>query len=108
MRPRPTLQVSKLTPGHRGLGTRPGTDADLRTECLIEYIANPQARGQSCPEGLRPTLSRNAIQFAGEKLDAHASSARSGAFGPFRVPRQPAKSLSRPDPQANPSACSGA
>src|SRR5258708_33739152 len=35
------------------------------TECLIEYIAKPQARGQSCLKGLRPPISGHAIQFTG-------------------------------------------
>jgi len=77
------------------------------TECLIEYIAKPQARGQSCLKGLRPLLSGNAIQFTGEKLDAHASSARSGACGPCRSPRQRADGLSRPAHQDDRSAGCG-
>jgi len=66
------------------------------TECLIEYIAKPQARGQSCLKGLRAANIRERHPIHRGKLDARASFARSGACGPCRFSRHRADGLSRP------------
>src|SRR5258706_11682974 len=71
------------------------------TECLIEYIAKPQARGQSCPKGLRPPISGNAIQFTGGNwmrvlhllVLAHAVLAGSPAIAQTAYPDRPIKMI---------------
>src|SRR5258708_35805075 len=71
------------------------------TECLIKYIAKPQARGQSCLKGLRPPISGNAIQFTGGnwmrvlhlRVLAHAVLAGSPATAQRAYPGRPIKMI---------------
>src|SRR5260370_24537848 len=71
------------------------------TECLIEYIAKLQARGESCLKGLRLPISGYAIQFTGGNwmrvlhllVLAHAVLAGSPATAQTTYPDRPIKMI---------------